>query len=132
MDFLSFYPKGKNLFVEIVPDKYIQWQPNTEEEIPKKITELTPLINQLRSYCLQKSIKQIVLIDCDKAVQFDKLNYVLTCKLVSKLVEIFPDPKDTLSRVEMHHCNSAIVGIYSAAKGLLPRTISDIYHLYTT
>lgn len=131
MDFLVFYPKGKNIFVEVIPDKLVQWQPKTEEEIQTKIEELSPLISQLKDYSLKNKVKQIMILDCDKAVQFDRLNYVLLCKMITKLTEKHPDDENVLSRIEVRHCNSAITGIYNASKSLLPKKITDIFYLYS-
>ncbi len=130
MDFLVFYPKGKNIFIELIPDKLIFWQPKTEDEIDTKVKELFPLISQLKEYSLKNKVNQIIVIDCDKAVQFDKLNYVLICKLVSRIHEKHPDDENILNRIEMRHCNSAVTGIYNASKSLLPKRITDIFYLY--
>lgn len=130
MDFLVFYPKGKNIFIELIPDKLVGWQPKTEDEIDTKVKEVEPLILQLKNYCLNNKVNQIIIIDCDKAVQFDKLNYVLVCKLVSKIQEKHPDDENILTRIEMRHCNSAVTGIYNASKSLLPKRITDIFYLY--
>lgn len=130
MDFLVFYPKGKNIFIEIIPDKLVDWQPKTDEDINVKVKELFPLISQLKDYSLQNRVDQIIVIDCDKAIQFDRLNYVLICKLISKLHEKHPDDENVLKRIEVRHCNSAITGIYNASKSLLPKKITDIFYLY--
>lgn len=130
MDFLVFYPKGKNIFIEIVPDKIITWQPNTEAEVYEKIKELSPLIDQVKEYSEENSVTQIMILDCDKAIQFDRLNYVLLCKLVSELTKKHPDKNNLLKRIEVRHCNAAITGIYNASKPLLPKKITDIFHLY--
>lgn len=131
MEFLTFYPKGKHMYVEMVPDKIIQWQPNTEEEIQEKIKEVSPIVEKLRNYCESRGIHQTIIIDCDKAIYFDKLNYILMCKFVNELAKRFPDPKNTLSRIELRHCNSAVSGIYSASKPLLPKKITEIFHVYS-
>ncbi len=131
MDFLSFYPKGKHMYIEMVPDKLVNWQPKTEDEIKDKIKEVSPLIEQLRSYCESRGIRQTMIIDCDKAINFDKLNYILVCKLVTELTLLYPDPKNTLSKIELRHCNSAIAGIYTASKPLLPKKVTEIFHVYT-
>lgn len=130
MDFLVFYPKGKNIFIEIIPDKLVDWQPKTDEDINVKLKELFPLISQLKDYSLHNRVDQIIVIDCDKAIQFDRLNYVLICKLISKLHEKHPDDENILKRIEVRHCNSAITGIYNASKSLLPKKITDIFYLY--
>lgn len=131
MDFLTFYPKGKNLFIEFIPDKYIIWQPNTENEIDKKVKELVPIITELREYCRTRGISQVIIVDCDKAIQFDRLNYVLVCKMITVLTREYPDPDDTLKRVEVRHCNQAITAIYNSSKILLPKKVADIFHLYS-
>jgi hypothetical protein len=131
MDFLTFYPKGKNLFIEFIPDKYINWQPNTENDIKSKIEDIVPIINELRDYCRTRGISQVIVIDCDKAIQFDRLNYVLACKMVTVLTRDYPDPSEVLKRVEVKHCNQAITTIYNSSKILLPKKVVDIFHLYS-
>ncbi len=44
MDFLTFYPKGRNVIIEFVPDKYINWQPQTESDIPEKLEQVGKVI----------------------------------------------------------------------------------------
>jgi hypothetical protein len=130
MEFLTFYPKGKNLFIEFIPDKYISWQPNTETDIQKKVDEIVPVIEELRRFCRDKQVSQIIIIDCDKAVNFDRLNYVLTCKMIEIITRNHPDPDDILKKIEVRHCNTAITAIYNSSKVLLPRNVSNIFHLY--
>jgi hypothetical protein len=130
MDFLTFYPKGKNMFIELIPDKLIAWQPKTENEIDEKIRDVSPLIDKMKDYCDKHSVTLIMIIDCDKAIYFDKLNYVLACKLVSRLTQKHPDNNNLLRRIEIRHCNSAVSGIYNASKPLLPKRITDIFHIY--
>jgi hypothetical protein len=131
MDFLLFYPKGRNLFIEFIPDKYIGWQPRTESEISEKIKEVLPLIKELRDYCAVHNTSQILIIDCDKALDFDRLNYVLMCKMISVLNDTYPDPNDTLKRIEVKHCHPAITTIFNSSKVLLPKKVADIFHLYS-
>jgi hypothetical protein len=130
MDFLTFYPKGKNLFIEFIPDKYIQWQPKTEIEIQQKMSEIVPVISELRDYCRVRGMYQVIIVDCDKAINFDRLNYVLACKMVTLLTRDYPDPTDILKRVEVRHCNQAITAIYNSSKILIPKKVVDIFHIY--
>lgn len=130
MDFLVFYPKGKNMYIEIIPDKLVNWQPKTEDEIDKKIDEVSPVIEKVRDHCDTNHLSQNIIIDCDKAIYFDKLNYVLICKLVRELTNKYPDKTNNLKKIEVRHCNSAISGIYTASKPLLPKKITEIFHLY--
>lgn len=131
MDFLTFYPKGRNLLIEFIPDKYISWQPSNENQIEEKIQEIIPVITDLRSFCRNKGMSQIIIIDCDKAINFDRLNYVLTCKMISILTDDYPDPDEILKRIEVRHCNPALTAIYNSSKVLLPKKVSDIFHLYS-
>jgi hypothetical protein len=131
MDFLTFYPKGKHMYIEMVPDKIIQWQPKNEDELKDKLKEASPVVERLRGYCEKRGIDQTVIIDCDKAIYFDRLNYILVCKFVNELTKMHPDPNNTLKRIELRHCNSAVAGIYNASKPLLPKKITEIFHVYT-
>jgi hypothetical protein len=131
MEFLIFYPKGRNLFIEFIPDKYIEWQPRTENEITEKLKEVIPLINELREYCRLHNTSQVFIIDCDKAIEFDRINYVLMCKMVSIINEDYPDPNNTLKRIEVRHCHPSITAIFNSSKVLLPKVVADIFQLYS-
>jgi len=124
MDFLVLYPRGKNLFIEIVCDSYIKYQPRTESELDQKATELIPVIQELREYCIKNSLVQIVIINFEKAIYFEKINFILTAKLVKKLSETFPDTP--LKRIEFHHVSPVIKTIYDTVKGILPKNIKDV------
>lgn len=130
-DFLVFYPKGKNLFIEFVPDKYLDWQPVIETDIPSKVSEVGKIITELKEYCKTNGISQVIVIDCDKAVQFDRINYVLACKLVTAIHERFPDHEGILKRIEVRHCHPAIKTIVNSCKPLVPKRVSSIFQVYS-
>lgn len=132
MDFLKFYPKGKNLIIEIIPDKYVGWQPITEDEIQSKIDELSPTVSELLVYCKSNNMNEIILLDFDKAIHFDKINYILLCKIIKILTDkFFDDDEKILKKVELRHCNETIVKIYSTVKGALPNSIVKILEVYS-
>lgn len=124
MDFLVLYPRGKNLFIEIVCDSYIKYQPRTETELDDKVSEIVPVIQELKEYCIKNSLNQIVIINFEKAIYFEKINFILTAKLVKKLSETFPDT--LLKRIEFHHVSPVIKTIYDNVKGILPKNIKDV------
>lgn len=124
MDFLVLYPRGKNLFIEIVCDSYITYQPRTETELDDKVSEIVPVIQELKEYCIKNSLNQIVIINFEKAIYFEKINFILTAKLVKKLSETFPDT--LLKRIEFHHVSPVIKTIYDTVKGILPKNIKDV------
>ncbi len=129
MDFLTFYPKGRNVIIEFVPDKYINWQPQTESDIPEKLEQVGKVIEQLKSYCLQNNISQMIVLDCDKAIHFEKINYVLMCKFITRIHEKHPDHDDILRRIEIQHCHPAIKAIMDASRPLLPKRVVNILHI---
>ena len=131
MEFVKFYPKGRNLFIEFIPDKYVEWQPQTELEIEKKVLLILPVIKELRDHCELNNMSQVIIINCDKAINFDRMNYVLACKMVCVINEVYPDPHEILKRIEVRHCHPAISAIFNSSKVLLPKKIADIFHLYT-
>lgn len=131
MDFLVFYPKGKNLFIEFIPDKYIGWQPVTEKDISEKVSEVGDIITELKDYCKANKVDQVIVIDCDKAIQFDSINYVLACKLVNGIQARFPDHENILKRIEIRHCHPAIRSIVNTCKPLLPKRVSSIFQVYS-
>ena len=127
MKFLSFYPKGKNLFIEFIPDKFVEWQPRTEIEVREKMETLVPIIKKLRDY----SSSHVLVIDCDKALEFDRMNYVLMCKMVTIMNDEHPDHKNRLKRIEVRHCHPAISAIFNSSKVLLPKKVADIFQFYS-
>ncbi len=131
MDFLKFYPKGKNLIIEIIPDNYISWQPVKEADIEQKSSELIPIIEQLISYCKTHRMQEIIIIDFDKAIHYDKINYVLLAKLVHNLTVLFPED-GILKSIELRHCSEAVTTIYKSIKRALPSSITNILNVYST
>jgi hypothetical protein len=131
MDFLKFYPKGRNLIIEIITDKYVCWQPTIEDEITSKIDEISPIVAELLQYCKTNNMNEIILLDFDKAIQFDKINYILLCKIIKILTDKFVDDEKTLKKVELRRCNETIVKIFNTMKGALPNSIVKILEVYS-
>lgn len=90
---MKFYHMGNSTVVEVFPDEYIKWQPVTEDDIPSKIQMFENVSRRI-----QKKI--LVIVDCDKMVHFDKVNYILLKKMVSGI--------DFPLIVIMKNCNNKI------------------------
>jgi hypothetical protein len=124
MDFLTLYPLGRNLFIEILCDKYVTWQPQTAEQLDARLDDITKIISELKQYCAERDMFQVAIINFNKAIQFDKINYVLAAKMCSRLIERFPDT--LLKRVEFQHANPIIHTIYESVQFLLPKKLTRI------
>lgn len=130
MEFILLYPRGKMLFIEIVCDKYIHWQPKTDEELTVKVNELVPIVEELKEYCMTRGLNQTVIVNFEKAIHFEKVNFLLAAKMVSKLSEIFPDT--LLKKIEFHHVSPVLKTIYDTVKGVLPKSIKDGISIIST
>ncbi len=129
MDFLKFFPRGRKLIIEFIPDAYIHWQPVKNDDIEGKASELYRVIKGVNSYCESHDMDQIIIIDCDKTIQYNKINYVLLCKLVNKMCSYFS--KTRLVKIEIRHCNPIIEKFCNASKSLLVKSIADILTVYS-
>jgi hypothetical protein len=125
MDFVLLYPRGKTLFIEIVCDKYIAWQPLTENAIDTKVKEVVPIIVELKEYCETRGLRQTVVINFEKAIHFEKINFLLTAKLVRAVSDVFPE-HTVLHTIEFHHVSQALKTIYDTVKRILPKKIKDV------
>jgi hypothetical protein len=125
MDFVLLYPRGKTLFIEIVCDKYIAWQPLTEHDIDTKVKEVLPIIIELKEYCETRGLSQNVIINFEKAIHFEKINFLLTAKLVRAISVVFPE-HTLLKKIEFHHVSQTLKTIYDTVKCILPKKIKDV------
>lgn len=75
MKFIRLYHLGNSTVVEIFPDMYIEWQPKTEQEIKTKLNEFKHVEQRIQKKC-------VVVIDCDKTIYIDKLNFILLLKMI--------------------------------------------------
>lgn len=131
-DFLKFYPvikNGKKLVIEFIIDKFIFWQPMTTKQVDEKIREIFPVFCQLNTYCDDRDLDVVCVVDCDKALNYQRLNYVLLCEFISKLCEIFENTR--LSRIEIKHCHTAILLLYNSSLPLIPESIRGIFNIYS-
>jgi hypothetical protein len=128
MDWITLYPRGKNLLIEIVCDTYISWQPRTEAELALKVEQITPIVAELKAYCASRGLTQTVIVNFEKAIHFEKVNFILAAKMVRSLSELFPET--CLKRIEFHHVSPVLKTIYDTVKGILPKVIKDIISLH--
>jgi hypothetical protein len=121
MDFLLCNPKKKEdtLYIEIIADKYIKNQPLTETDVNNKVREYVPIIQKIHEYPLKNLI---IIIDCDKALEYQRINFVLGCKLVYKLYSYFGE--DYLpDKIHVIHSNTFILSMYTGMRPLLPQSV---------
>lgn len=101
----------KTSVVELFPDEYIQWQPKNTIEIEDKILQFSDVTKRIRHVCL-------VVVDCDKAIHYDKLNYVLLEELISHI--------DKNIAVIMKNCNSQLKNIVNSMR--IPKNIKVYFN----
>lgn len=78
MKFIRLYHLGNSTVVEVFPDMYINWQPVSENQVKEKMEEFQIISKRIQKQC-------VVLIDCDKMIYFDKINFVLLKNMISKI-----------------------------------------------
>ena len=114
MKFIRLYNVNKSSVLEIFVDEYIKWQPKTEYEIPEKMIQFKKVCDRIQDKC-------IILIDCDKAIYFDKVNYILIEKMISNI--------HVNLAVIIKNCNPQIKNLVNSLK--IPKNIrvyfNDIY-----
>lgn len=93
MKFIRLYHLGNCSVVEIFPDEYIKIQPNTFENIPEFMKLFKKVESRIQKNC-------VVVVDCDKTVYFDKINFIVLIKMIHNIK--FP------LIVIMKNCNYAV------------------------
>lgn len=121
MEFLLCNPNkdDNTLYVEIISDKYILEQPITDADVNTKVTEYVPIIQKLSEYPLGKLV---IVIDCDKALEYQKINFALACRLITKLCTYFGDGY-LPDKIHVIHSNTIILSLYTGMRPLLPKSI---------
>jgi hypothetical protein len=103
----SYHPSKKIL--EIVPDKYIEWQPRTDNELIQKYKSVVKVFKDIPVH--------IILINFEKAIQFSKINFVMAIKFAN----MFENPP----RIEFHKMNEMTATLYIKMYPLLNEDISS-------
>lgn len=111
MKFIRLYHVDKTSVVEIFPDEYLHWQPKNIHEIDDKLSQFLHVTNRIRNACL-------VIIDCDKAIQYDKLNYVLLEEMISHI--------DKSIAVIMKNCNTQLKNLVNSLR--IPKNIKVYFN----
>jgi hypothetical protein len=97
----SYHPTKRIL--EIVPDKYISWQPRTNDELIEKYRALKRVFKGIHI--------ETILINFEKAVQYDRINLVM----VVHFANMFSNPP----RIEFHKMNETVAILYIRIQPLL-------------
>lgn len=129
VDFLKFYVSVEEVFIEFIPDKYIEHQPINETEFVEKIIHFRKIIKDINDYCRINRKQQVVILDCDKCVNVLRINLVLFAKAVRDLARVHKNA-DMLAEVQVIHSNKYIKALYNGLKPLIPSEISELVVLY--
>lgn len=117
MKFIKLYHLNNSTVIEVLPDNYVEWQPKTFDQIDEKLAEFSVVAQRIQKKC-------VVVIDCDKTVHFDRINFVLLNELLQRSIQF------TLI-VIMKKCNSVIKTLVQNMK--LQKNIrvyfNDIYRI---
>lgn len=106
--FLRLHHAPDVTVIEVFPDEYIKWQPLVREDIPKKIETLKKL--PLRK-------KFVVVIECDRALFFDRINFVLLSEMAKHATTAIP--------VILKHCGPHLRRIVESVS--FPREKISVY-----
>jgi hypothetical protein len=116
MKFIRLYHLGNCSVVEVFPDEYIKLQPHTDDSISIFLKQFENIERRIQKKC-------VVLIDCDKAIHFDKINFILLIKMIHNIK--FP------LIVIMKKCNANLKKLVESLD--IPKNISvyfnDIYRI---
>jgi len=129
MNFLKVYPSVEELFIEFIPDKYIEHQPINEAEFLEKIVKFKKIVGDLNNYCNINRLKQVIVIDCDKCVNIMRLNLVLFARVIRYLAKQYKGV-GVISEIQVLHSNQFIKTLYRGLTPLLPSEITEAITLY--
>ena len=125
MEFIKFFPVDKKLYIEFTIDKYIETQPLTTKQVDERVKEWSKQVCMLNSYTERNGFtEQIVIVDMDKAINCQKLNYTLLAKAMHGLLDSIGDKFHR--KVYVTHANATVLSLYSGLKPLLPEVITKV------
>ncbi len=101
--FLKISTSGEFTIIEVFPDMYVKWQPVTESQVGEKVSLLESKLKPVL-----KGKKFLLVIECDRAIFFDKINFVLLSKMSEYLTVPVP--------VIMRHCGPHLKELVSRVR----------------
>ena len=129
--FASFHVKGRRLIVELFLDKFLDFQPRTDEEVESCTQKLLPDIKNVNDICSRKSLIQLIIIDLNNGLMYEKFNFSLVGKLLRNLINIFPD-NPHLKEIEIRNCHPMAKTIWDISKVLVPRDLTSMIKVFST
>jgi hypothetical protein len=108
MKFARLYHLGNCSVIEIFPDEYVKLQPVTFNDVPKFMKLFKSVETRIQRKC-------VVVIDCDKTVYFDKINFVILLEMIQ--VVKFP------LIVIMKNCNDSLKKVIESIGSSVPKNI---------
>ena len=125
MEFIKFFPVDKKLYIEITMDKYVETQPLNTKQVEERVKEWSKQVRMINSYTEKNGFnEQLIIIDMDKAINCQKLNYTLLAKVIHGLLESIGDQFHR--KVYVTHANATVISLYSGLKPLLPEVITNV------
>lgn len=129
--FTSFHVKGRRLVIELFLDKFLDFQPRTEEEVETCTQKLIPDITSVNDICKRKELIQLIIVDLNNGLMYEKFNFTLFGKLVRNLLNEFPD-NPHLKEIEIRNCHPMAKTIWDISKVLVPREITSMIKVFST
>lgn len=129
--FSSFHIKGRRIIIELFMDKFIDFQPRTEQEVEEKITILVPQIQNINNLCGRRDLIQTIVIDLNNGLMYEKFNFMLVGKLLRRLLEIYPD-NPHLKEIEIRNCHPMAKTIWDMSKILIPKELVSMIKVFST
>lgn len=129
-DFVSFVPKGRIMFIEMFLDKYVDTvQPKTEGEVQSVANRLEGDIRQLNDICARSRMKQIIVIDFDKGLLYERFNFKLTGALCKILCIKIPN-HTLLESIELRNVHPMAVALWDVSKVFIPSELRNLIHVF--
>jgi hypothetical protein len=112
-------------------DDYVKnIQPKTPEEISVVYERILPEIEAFNTLCVNNKMIQVIVIDMNKGLNYEKFNFVTTgplCKLFANRFEGF----GLLEAIELRNVHQMAISIWNASKIFIPKELRNLIFVYS-
>jgi hypothetical protein len=130
--FVTYLAKGKTMFVEFHLDKYVNdVQPKTMEEVQGTFEVLLKDVLKVNEVTIKNNMKQCIVIDLCRGLQYEKFNFATTGALCHLLVEAIPN-HPALDAIELRNVHHMAKALWEVSKVFIPKELRGLIYVYTT
>ena len=127
--FATFTLTETHMIIDLSIDNFIKVQPLTQEQVRTKADILLEDAYKINKVCNSKNLRQIVIINLNKGLLFDKFNFKLVGRMLTLMCEAIPN-HDILDKIECRNCNKFILAIWDVSRVFIPKYIKQLISIY--